>query len=250
MPRSPEDLWSIFTFLWPSEALLGNAAQYAQRCKRPPQEICEELRRRAGTDVLPDHKSRSESPAVEQLYPVVAAELLPRTQRLMIRLIERRTLAENEYLTARDQNHLRRWRRARLIRLMQAASNPLLLAHALSKAEIDDPLDDETHTESADDATVPLTNADSDLARALARYQELREVAGKVQYVANRCRELVAGGEKVVIWTVFLGNVSLLEEVLADLRPLVITGAVPTYEVEEDEEGRTDSREAHLDLQE
>jgi hypothetical protein len=237
MPRSPEDLWSIFTFLWPSEALLGNAEQHVLRCKRPAQEVCEELRMELAPMFHRTTKAALGLPVVEAIYPVVAAETLPKTQRLMIRLIERRTLAENVYLTTRDQGHLRRWRRARIIRLMQAASNPLLLAHALSQAEIDEPMDDESATELVDDATVPLTNADSDLARALARYQELREVSGKVRYVADRCRELVANGEKVVIWTVFLGNVALLEEVLADLRPLTITGTVPMYEAEEDEEG-------------
>lgn len=237
MPRSPEDLWSIFTFLWPSEALLGNAAQHAQRCKRPVQEVCDELRAELAPMFHRTTKAALGLPDVEQSYPVVAAESLPQTQRLMIRLIERRTLVEDDYLTARDQDHVRRWRRARLIRLMQAVSNPLLLADSLNKAEIDEPLDDESATEAPDNVTVPLTNADSDLARALARYRELREVSGKVRYVADRCREIAAGGKKVVIWTVFLGNVALLEQVLADLRPLVITGAVPSYEAEEDEEG-------------
>jgi hypothetical protein len=235
MPRSPEDLWSIFTFLWPSEALLGNAAQHVQRCKRPVQEVCEELR----TDLAPMfHRTTKASlglPPVEQTYPVVTAESLPKTQRLLIRLIERRTLTEDEYLATRDQGHVRRWRRARLIRLMQVTSNPLLLAEALSEEEIDEY--DESSTAMPDDIIIPLSTADSDLARALSRYRELREISGKVRYVADRCRELVASGEKVVIWTVFLGNVALLEQVLADLRPLVITGSVPSYEAEEDEEG-------------
>src|SRR5207302_2633717 len=45
MPRSPEDVWSIFTFLWPTEGLLGNPVQYAGRCKQTPATaLCEELR--------------------------------------------------------------------------------------------------------------------------------------------------------------------------------------------------------------
>jgi hypothetical protein len=100
-----------------------------------------------------------------------------------------------------------------------------LLADALTEAEITGTLDGEFDTDLADNSTVPLTHADSDLARALERYREHREVSGKVRYVSERCRDLIAHGEKVVIWTVFLGNVALLEQVLADLRPLVITGA-------------------------
>jgi len=236
MPRSPEDLWSIFTFLWPSEGVLGSAAQHVQRCKRPVQQVCQELR----TDLSPlFHRTTKATlglPAMEQTYPVVSAESLPKSQRLMIRLIERRTLHENDYLSIRDQAHVRRWRAARLIRLLQAVSNPLLLAHALLDSDIHAPFEDESLRLHADDTTIPLVNVDSDLARALSRYQEQREVSGKVQFVVDRCRAIVARGDKLIIWTVFLGNVTLLEQLLGDLKPLIITGEVPTHDAEDDEE--------------
>jgi hypothetical protein len=237
MPRSPEDLWSIFTFLWPSEGLLGNAVQYEQRCKRPADVVCDELRVQLAPLFHRTTKAALDLPAVQQTYPVVSVESLPKTQQLMIRLIEHRTLLEDEFLSVRDQAHVRRWRRARVVRLMQAVSNPLLLADALSRTDIDISLDGDAQGEVADSVTMPLTSTDSDLARALARYRDQGEPSGKLRFVADRCRNLVAQQQKVVIWTVFLGNVTSLEGMLSDLRPLVVTGEVPTYEAEEDEAG-------------
>jgi hypothetical protein len=52
---------------------------------------------------------------------------------------------------------------------------------------------------------------------------------------------------KVVIWTVFLGNVELLERELADLRPLSISGQIPLYEADDDE-GEESTRERRVEL--
>jgi hypothetical protein len=164
-------------------------------------------------------------------------DAVPPTQRLLIRLIERRTLEEVPLLRSRDKAHLRRWRRARVIRLLQAASNPLLLAQALDPGLVAGFEDEVGALASEDPEIVPLDDLDSDLAAALRRYRENQDIPAKAQYVVKRCRELVAQGEKVVIWTVFLGNVELLATLLDDLKPLCITGEIPPYEAEDDEAG-------------
>ena len=92
-----------------------------------------------------------------------------------------------------------------------------------------------------------LTDTDSQLAAVLRQYEEMRVVPAKAAYVARRCRELVAQRKKVVIWTIFLGNVDLLARLLHDLRPLCITGMVPAYEAEDDEAGEQ-TRERRIAL--
>lgn len=235
MPRSPEDLWSIFTFLWPSQALLGSAAQYLQRCKLPAQQVAEELRVELAPLFHRTTKAALDLPPAEQSYPVVPVEALPKTQRLVLRLIEHRTLLEDEFLSIRDKGHVQRWRRARLIRLLQAVSNPLLLADALNREDVAHLDDADDPARDVDDVVMSPIATDSDLARALGRYRSAGEVSGKLRYVAERCRQLVASGEKVVVWAVFLGNVAALEELLKDLRPLVVTGEVPSYEADDDD---------------
>jgi hypothetical protein len=249
MPRSPEDVWSIFTYLWPTESLLGNAAGYALRCKQTPAvTLVEDLR----AELAPFfHRTRKEElglPPIEASYPAVPAERVPATQRLLIRLIEQRTVEEADRLGERDLSRVRRWRRARIVRLMQAAANPLLLAQAIDAGQLAGLGEDEPEMRGlSDPEELPLTETDSDLAAMLRRYEDMRVVPAKAAFVAERCRELVAEGRKVVIWTVFLGNVDLLSRLLQDLWPLCVTGMVPAYEAEDDESGEQ-TREQRIAL--
>jgi hypothetical protein len=245
MPRSPEDLWSPFTFLWPGAGLLGNSDQYALRCKRPPDEVCDALKPQLAPFFHRTCKSDLGLPPADQHFPHVRAENVPPSQRLLIRLIEQTTLAEVDHLPPRDRRHLARWRRARIIRLLQAASNPMLLAEAIDPADLAG-IDADPDDAVADDPdTVPLTDERSRLSAVFRTYAGGSIVPAKVDYVVRRCRELVGEKHKVVIWTVFLGNVALLEQLLADLRPLVVTGEVPAYEAEDDESGE-DTREQRI----
>lgn len=247
MPRSPEDLWSLFTFLWPTESLLGNAQQHAMRCKAPLDRVCEELRTQVAPFFHRTCKRDLGLPPIESVYPTIQPQDIPATQRLLLRLIERRTLEETSYLRPVDQRHLRRWRRARIIRLLQAASNPLLLADALDARDILALTDEEELPEIGDPATVPLDDADSDLAAVIRQYRDSRQLPAKVAHIVQRVRALVKEGEKVVVWTVFLGNVALLESLLTDLRPLCITGAIPAYDAADDESGEA-TREQRIGL--
>jgi hypothetical protein len=245
MPRSPEDLWSPFTFLWPGGGLMGNAEQHALRCKRSPDDVCEDLKPQLAPFFHRTCKSDLNLPPVDQQFPLLPAEDVPPSQRLLIRLIEQTTLAEVSRLLARDRRHLARWRRARIIRLLQAASNPMLLAEAIDPADLAG-IDADTDDALAEDPnTVPLTDERSHLAAVFRNYVGGVVIPAKVGFVVRRCRELVAEGYKVVIWTVFLGNVALLEQLLKDLRPLVITGEIPAYEAEDDESGE-DTREQRI----
>jgi hypothetical protein len=245
MPRSPEDLWSPFTFLWPGGGLMGNADQHALRCKRPADEVCDAFKPQLSPFFHRTCKSDLDLPAVDQQFPQVLAEDVPPSQRLLIRLIEQTTLAEVDRLPPRDRRHLARWRRARIIRLLQAASNPMLLAEAINPTDLAG-IDADTDDAVADDPdAVPLTDERSRLAAVFRTYAGGSVIPAKVEYVVRRCRELVWEKHKVVIWTVFLGNVALLEQLLVDLRPLVVTGEVPAYEAEDDESGE-DTREQRI----
>lgn len=249
MPRSPTDLWSQFTFLWPSEALLGNLVQYEARCARDPDALVTELKDELSPFFHRTCKSDLGLPERDLVYPVIPADTVPPSQRLLIRLIEQRTLQEEQFLSTRDRAFLRRWRRARVVRLLQAASNPLLLAEALTRDHIASVDDDEDARQEApaDEAPLNLDERTSDLAQAIRLFRDSGVRPAKLAHVEDRCRELVAQGHKVVIWTVFLGNVEALSERLDDLRPLAISGAVPLYDDPEDEEAEM-SREHKVEL--
>lgn len=248
MPKGPEDLWSIFTFLWPSGRVLGTAQQHESRCRNPPDAVVTELRDELRPLFHRTCKRELGLPDIESEYPVIPAQGVPATQRLIVRLVERRTIEEATHLSKLDRRYLNQWRRARIVRLLQAASNPLLLAHALDWSALALADDDENPDEQvlAEERSLPLTQGDSELATALRRFAALEEKPAKIEYVERHTRALVASGQKVLIWTVFLGNVELLERCLADLAPLVITGAVPAYDAADDE-GAEETRERRIE---
>ncbi|MDB5307127.1 MAG: hypothetical protein JWO38_1329 [Gemmataceae bacterium] len=141
---NPTSVWSpreieqrVFTFLRPTESLLGNATQYALRRKQTAAAtLCAEL----GKRLVPFyHRTRKEELGLQPIradYPTIAPEQVPPTQRLLIRLIEQGTFEEDDRLRDRDKARLRRWRRARVVRLMQPESNPLLLAQAIDTEQL------------------------------------------------------------------------------------------------------------------
>jgi SNF2 family DNA or RNA helicase len=98
-----------------------------------------------------------------------------------------------------------------IARLVAAASNPTLLLNESSERGVDWGAD--------------LTLADqrlSDLLRAVASVVR----PAKLLAAASLARERAARGEKLLVWTNFIGNVRELERLLEPYNPAVITGAV------------------------
>jgi SNF2 family DNA or RNA helicase len=216
-PHSLLDIWSQFTFLWPSQSMLGTRVQYEQRVQSSEQTIV-----RLRKDIAPffnrTKKSDLNLPEPEPHFTLLPSTDIPPLQRLIIRLLEIKTLqeAKNIGMGKADVGILRRWRRARTIRLLQAISNPALLGKALPElGEVDnEPLD-----------------RDASLAALLKDYSR-REIPAKVAVVIKIVRQLVSQGKKVVVWVTFTDNIHLLKKHLADLKPLVVYGEVPAYEEE------------------
>ncbi len=227
-PHSLRDLWSQFTFLWPSEAVLGNRLSYEQRLQNA-QRTVEALKRELRPFLVRTKKSDLRLPKAGTKFYKIAYREIPKRQRLIIRLLELSTLQEAKELGLRkaDLATLRRWRRARTIRLLQASSNPALLrGTAVNLGDPGDPLD-----------SYPA------LARLLKDY-ERDEVPAKVALAVRLVRRLVSEGRKVVVWAHFVDNLLLLKALLEDLNPLLAYGAIPAYEDEADPD--FESRERNI----
>jgi len=228
-PHSVQDLWSQFTFLWPSQAVLGTRAQFEHKAARQGEDPIDAVKRDIAPFFIRTRKSDLGLPRPKTSFVRLPYRSIPRRQRLIIRLLELRAIQEAKDLglSQPDVAVLRNWRRARTLRLMQAASNPALLCTALEGfGEFDAPLDGEPA-----------------LATLLRGYAD-HEIPIKVAYAVREARRLVAAGQKVLIWATFVGNVRLLERMLADLRPLIVYGAVPPYA--EDSDPTFESRERNI----
>ncbi len=218
-PHSLLDLWSQFTFLWPSEIVLRDRLSYEQRVAQP-RRVVEQLKRELRPFFVRAKKSDLKLPRPVTRFYKIQYGKVPKRQRVIIRLLELSTLQEARELGLgkMDLATLRRWRRARTIRLMQASSNPALLRGTAQ--DLGDP---------GDPPELPA------LARLLRDYAG-SEVPAKVQWVVELVRRLVARRRKVVVWAHFVDNLLLLRTLLTDLNPLLAYGAIAPYEDETDPE--------------
>jgi SNF2 family DNA or RNA helicase len=154
----------------------------------------------------------------------------PIRQRKIVRILETKTLRELKTLnfSRSDFETIRRWRRSRIIRLLQAASNPALLSGR--SVELGE--------------SGPSMTTDPDLEDLVRNYSKL-ERSAKITFAENKTRELVSNGRKVVIWTWFIGNINLLARLLEDLNPLTAYGEIKAFEEDEDTQ-EDESRERNI----
>jgi SNF2 family DNA or RNA helicase len=115
---------------------------------------------------------------------------------------------------------LRRWRKAKMVRLLQVASNPSLLAERSPEFRLP-----------------PLNAAGLSVSEIIAKYSDF-ETPSKFTVACDLVNELIAKGEKVVVWSTFVHNLESLASALAQHNPRVIYGAVPRDSTEDAEHNR------------
>ncbi|MBA7634585.1 hypothetical protein ES703_42174 [subsurface metagenome] len=230
-PHSLLDLWTQFAFLWPngSRVLLGNPPQYLELLEGS-QAPAEDLRVRLSPFYHRTTQSELDLPPVDSHFIGMASDNIPPEQARIINLLETRIQAEaNLSLSSyADRDILAQWQRARIIRLLQAASNPgLLINPMMLPPQVDD---------------VDF----SDLIGDVIRFQSGELVAAKISWVVETANELIRNGNKVVIWTWWVENLHLLSRLLANHNPLLLYGAIKPYEDEADDVKQEQSRERNI----
>jgi SNF2 family DNA or RNA helicase len=114
-----------------------------------------------------------------------------------------------------DRAKLRMWRTARMVRLLQAASNPALLTQYSVEFQVP-----------------PLSAAGLSVDELIREYHKF-EVPVKIDFSVKLARELIKKKEKVLIWTAFIHNIRTLEHALREFQPRIIYGDVPKDEEED-----------------
>ena len=214
MPQSPNDLWTQLTFLWPYKNLLGESLAYKRQVAQ--QNGLGNLINR-----INPFYTRIKKQDLALKEPVFEKKIVPlkKYQRIIYDTIAARTLQEIESLDERAKLHI--WRRNKIIRLLQAASNPSLL------------------NEFSEEYRVPPMSGEGLPVSNLIEHYSDYEVPSKLVEAAQIARQLLESGNKVIIWNSFIHNIDTLEKVLLDdLAPLVICGDVPKDEVEDEEINR------------
>jgi hypothetical protein len=208
MPQSGLDLYSQLNILWPGGELTGSRATYAARAESDFDAVI----RRVEPFFVRTPKSQLDLPEARfYRHPVELAPL----QLQIYDLIFTRLRAEIPD-AARWSDRIDALRRARPIRLIQAASNPDLLNEADGFFEIP-----------------PLRSPSGTLMERLHRYREFGELPAKFQFALDFLRGLQGEGRKCVVWTSFIRNIDQLSRLVREqlgASVFSVDGRVPAAE--------------------
>jgi SNF2 family DNA or RNA helicase len=205
VPNSLEDLWSQMTFLWPNPKILGTVDEYKDRIANLGINAAENIKQDLNPFYFRLHKRQLKlkrpkfhwmsvkmRPYQKAIYDTVAIRILNE----LVKIPEERV-------------RLRIWRRAKLIRLLQIASNPALLSEYSTEFSIP-----------------PMDGSGLPVSDLIEKYPEY-ETPPKISAVVELTEKLVKRKEKVIIWTTFIHNIKTLEKLLEKFEPRVIYGQVP-----------------------
>lgn len=214
-PNSLLDLWSQFTFLWPDPPLLGRKDYFRFKVEDHGMKA-DTIKDSLNPFFWRIKKSDLKLPA--PIFHKVPVNMRP-YQRRIYNAIGAKVL--QDVVTApTDRTKLRVWRKAKLIRLLQTASNPSLLSEYSKEFRIP-----------------PLDASGLPVDQLIERYSEF-EFPAKLECAEKLVRQLVRRGQKVLLWTVFVHNIKTLAVQLQDLNPLSIFGEVPKDDDEDEEYNR------------
>lgn len=234
MPRSHADVFNLVDFLWPDCDLIDSETR--TRIVLHEESGNDEQARKMLRDKLYPLFYRVTKNDLQLSPPVfhepIVVEMNPNERLVYDAIITRiRRFAERDYLL--NIEFVDRLRKARMMRLRQCISNVGLLLTAIGGYDED------------------LLGDEIDLARIIARYEEI-ETPAKCMALRRLIRVLRGRGEKVVIWSNFVGTLKLIRRTLIQDGHCckLIYGAVPVeHEGIRDEETRERIRDEFADPQ-
>ena len=205
VPNALEDLWSQFTFLWQNPKILGTTDEYKDRIYNDVPSAIRNVKEDLKPFYWRIHKSQLKLKRPK--YHRIRLKMRPYQQAIYDALATK-VLAE---LVNKPEERikLRAWRRARLIRLLQVASNPTLL------------------NKYSEEFNIPSIDASGLSVNELIEEYPKFEVAPKIEAVVNLTVELINKNEKVIIWNSFIHNIKTLDKQLSEYNPRIIYGDVP-----------------------
>ena len=228
-PNGYEDLYNLFKFIWPDRNIISfNVAQLANMSKATDDCRVNGLIDQISPFFIRVRKSDLHIP------PFTATEIqipMSPSQRHIYDVIEKKVM---DAITNEDDSpYLRKIRQAKMIRLMQVATNPELLNYSL------DTIIDEQgcfYTESEEDRQFIKNIRDF----------IKDEIPNKFVYAADIAEKIVNEGGKVIIWANYIRNIERFNDYLG-ARGIVsrtLYGATPVEGGDANSESEVLTREA------
>jgi SNF2 family DNA or RNA helicase len=215
-PNSVIDLWSQFNFLYPTETPLGPRDQFLFRVENSGANATSETRKLVWP-LFWRIKKRDlglPKPRVTKI-----AVRMGEVQAAIYQALAFKVLKDSEN-APEEAARMKQWRRARMIRLLQAASNPALLTKYSEEFKLP-----------------PLTASGLTVSQLIEKYPDF-EVPAKITRAVSLIRKLTSEKKKVVVWTSFVHNIRMLLKLLKDAAPLPVYGGIALSDKEDSEVNR------------
>lgn len=236
-PNGYEDLYNMFKFIWPSKNVIGFGVNQLRDMTTQSQDArVDRLIQYISPFFIRIRKSDLNIPSAT-VHPPIIVEMGP-IQRKIYDFIEKKyvesIIQDGQIETSSRFKAI--LARAKMIRLMQAATNPVMLKNPLYEF-IDEDCPKEAY-QAIDDA---------DVLREILEYEKL-EIPSKYKAVKDIVEQIIKDGEKVVIWATFINTILGLKEYLGRFGILAqeLYGAIPVekegLEVESEEQILTRER--------
>ena len=228
-PNGYEDLYNLFKFIWPDrDALAYNVAQLNNMSQSIDDSRVPDLINKISPFFIRVKKSDLGIPPATFEDIIVP---MSESQRNLYDILEQHTMSSLN--TDLESPYLKRLRQAKMIRLMQLATNPALLKYSLSNI----------YDENGD--IIQESEEDKAFIQEISQFTS-DEIPPKFVKAADIAEEIINKGEKVIIWANFINNILDLKDYLNSrgIATRELYGATPVEGSNSDAEVSAFTREA------
>ena len=228
-PNGYEDLYNLYKFIWPTKKIIPfEIYQLKDMSKQESDSRVETLLNAVAPFFIRVKKSDLGIPVATEHEPIIVP--MGSAQRRIYDVIEKKYM--NEIVSSKDNSFKQDLIKARLIRMMQAATNPNLLSVPLQQFANNEGFDAKEVVE------------DSSLIKEVLEYSK-NETPAKFIKAKELIEKIIASGGKVVVWAIYVKNIldfqAYLLENGIDCRTLY--GATPVATGDEEDDDTIETRE-------
>lgn len=228
-PNGYEDLYNLYKFIWPTKKVIPfEIYQLKDMSKQESDSRVETLLNAVAPFFIRVKKSDLDIPMATEHEPIIVP--MGSAQRRIYDVIEKKYM--NEIVSSKGNSFKQDLIKARLIRMMQAATNPNLLSVPLQQFANNEGVDAKEVVE------------DSSLIKEVLEYSK-NETPAKFIKAKELIEKIIASGGKVVVWAIYVKNILDFQEYLLengiDCRTLY--GATPVATGDEEDDDTIETRE-------
>lgn len=211
-PNGYEDLYNLFKFIWPTKKIIRfHPGQLRDMSKNANDYRVETLVNQISPYFMRVKKSDLNIPA-PTIHPPIRVKMHD-NQRRIYDFIESKYMQD---ISDEDKQFKSAIVKARMIRLMQAATNPLLLKQPLKDIAIAEGID------------LSGVKEDDGILQAILKYAET-EVPAKFEKALELIKNIIAANGKVVVWACYIRTIEMFSEFLSrnGIKNKTLYGATP-----------------------